>query len=350
MSDRGFKGIWIPSAVWLSEDLSLLEKCFFAEIDSLDNGDRGCTASNGYLSGFFGLSKEYVSKQISKLEKRGLIECTYDKETNRTIRVTQNGRLFLAGLPISEYERKPADKPEDGQEQGLNDWTRGGCPNGQGGVVQMDKGGVVQMDKHITKEDNKENNKGEREAQAPAPKRTRSIFVPPTAEEAEAYFLEIEAPGEGEAFANYHTSRGWIVGNSGMKDWKAAARTWKANAKRFGAAAGTGTAGAGSAGSAGRGASSVNAAAAIREVEAALNSREYFVQTGYSAAEGRQVVKAKNLPAWSDPAIGAAVDSAGGFFKLRERVTQGTVPESIWKGQIERYYRQEKEAAFQSGT
>ena len=41
---RDFKGIWIPKEIWLSEQLSLMEKVLFVEIHSLDNED-GCYAS-----------------------------------------------------------------------------------------------------------------------------------------------------------------------------------------------------------------------------------------------------------------------------------------------------------------
>ena len=33
---RDFKGIWIPREIWLNENLSLQEKAFIVEIDSLD--------------------------------------------------------------------------------------------------------------------------------------------------------------------------------------------------------------------------------------------------------------------------------------------------------------------------
>ena len=48
-----FKGIWIPKDIWLSDQLSLMEKVLFVEIHSLDN-ERGCYAGNKYFSEFFG--------------------------------------------------------------------------------------------------------------------------------------------------------------------------------------------------------------------------------------------------------------------------------------------------------
>lgn len=71
--ERAFKGVWIPKEVWLSKDLSLQEKVFLAEIDSLDN-DKGCYASNKYFADFFGLSRGRCSQVISGLEKKGIIK------------------------------------------------------------------------------------------------------------------------------------------------------------------------------------------------------------------------------------------------------------------------------------
>jgi hypothetical protein len=63
---RDFKGIWIPREIWFDGRLSFTEKCLLAEIDSLDNG-MGCSASNKYLSGFFGISERQIRSGISHL-------------------------------------------------------------------------------------------------------------------------------------------------------------------------------------------------------------------------------------------------------------------------------------------
>jgi len=74
--ERAFKGIWIPKEIWLNENLTLLEKVFLVEIDSLDN-EEGCYASNEYFSGFFKLSKNRCSEVIKSLEKKGLVKISY---------------------------------------------------------------------------------------------------------------------------------------------------------------------------------------------------------------------------------------------------------------------------------
>lgn len=38
---------------------------------------------------------------------------------------------------------------------------------------------------------------------------------------------------DAESFVDYYTSKGWVVGKSPMKDWKAAIRTWNKNHAKF---------------------------------------------------------------------------------------------------------------------
>lgn len=70
---RNFKGIWIPKEIWLHPDLDCFEKVLWAEIDSLDNEERGCTASNAYLQKFFNIKERCLQLGLAKLKKLGLI-------------------------------------------------------------------------------------------------------------------------------------------------------------------------------------------------------------------------------------------------------------------------------------
>lgn len=69
---RDFKGVWIPKEVWLDTRLNALDKVILMEIDSLDQDEKGCYASNEHLANFCQCSKTKVSTAISKL-----IECGY---------------------------------------------------------------------------------------------------------------------------------------------------------------------------------------------------------------------------------------------------------------------------------
>lgn len=68
---RDFKGIWIPSDIWLDERLNALEKAILMEIDSLDVD--GCYASNEYLADFCKCSERKITEAISKLIELGYI-------------------------------------------------------------------------------------------------------------------------------------------------------------------------------------------------------------------------------------------------------------------------------------
>jgi hypothetical protein len=54
-------------------------------------------------------------------------------------------------------------------------------------------------------------------------------FERPSADEVTAYAKEISFDLDGQKFCDFYTSKGWLVGKSPMKDWKAAIRTWKKN-------------------------------------------------------------------------------------------------------------------------
>ena len=84
MVNRSFRGVWIPRDIWLNKDLSITEKCFLAEIDSLGGSEEGCFASNQYFGEFFNLSKERARKIIGELKKKGYLEITltYKGNTN----------------------------------------------------------------------------------------------------------------------------------------------------------------------------------------------------------------------------------------------------------------------------
>ena len=127
MQKRKFKGIWIPASVWLSADMTLLEKVFLAEIDSLSGEENtGCYASNKYFGEFFSLSKRQVCRVINTLLKKGLIRSQIDK--------AGGNRRLLTLSPEMSIALSPKMSIGSGQD----------CPQG------MDKNGDTPMDKNVT--------------------------------------------------------------------------------------------------------------------------------------------------------------------------------------------------------
>lgn len=52
-------------------------------------------------------------------------------------------------------------------------------------------------------------------------------FVPPSVDDVRAYCLERKNSVDPEGFVDFYESKGWIVGKTKMKDWKAAVRNWE---------------------------------------------------------------------------------------------------------------------------
>jgi hypothetical protein len=59
-------------------------------------------------------------------------------------------------------------------------------------------------------------------ARRPAPR-----FKPPTVDEVRAYCEERKNRVDPQGFVDFYTSKGWLVGKTPMKDWRAAVRTWE---------------------------------------------------------------------------------------------------------------------------
>ena len=78
--ERDFKGVWIPKELYLDKNLNWTEKILLIEIDSLD-GEEGCFATNEHFANHLMVSKDRVSKIISKLNSKGYVtvELIYKK-------------------------------------------------------------------------------------------------------------------------------------------------------------------------------------------------------------------------------------------------------------------------------
>ena len=57
----------------------------------------------------------------------------------------------------------------------------------------------------------------------------RTVFAPPSPEDVEVYSQSIGYPMNGQAWCDSYEQKGWMVGKTRMKSWKAAVRNWKHN-------------------------------------------------------------------------------------------------------------------------
>lgn len=68
--------------------------------------------------------------------------------------------------------------------------------------------------------------------------RSRSTrFVPPSSDEVQRYCDERHNGIVGSEFCDFYASKGWMIGKTRMKDWKAAIRTWERKRQEIKAAA-----------------------------------------------------------------------------------------------------------------
>lgn len=65
---------------------------------------------------------------------------------------------------------------------------------------------------------------------SPPPPSGPKRFVPPTLAEVQSYVAQRQSPVDPQEFIDFYASKGWMVGKTPMKDWKAACRnaeTWE---------------------------------------------------------------------------------------------------------------------------
>ena len=96
--NRDFKGVWIPREIWLSTNLSIIEKILITEISSLDN-ENNCTAGNDYFAEFCNCSTSAITKALKHLKELGLIEEVGFNGRIRKLRVVN-----FTTLPSKIYE------------------------------------------------------------------------------------------------------------------------------------------------------------------------------------------------------------------------------------------------------
>jgi hypothetical protein len=129
--NRDFKGVWIPKEIWLNTDLSIIEKVLLVEIDSLDNSDRGCFASNEYLASFVQLSEGRVANIISDLKKRKFIIQLFFDGRNRGLRTQISESSFNENVKadLTKKTNQPTRKREHNNTENKtnNNTTDKGC-------------------------------------------------------------------------------------------------------------------------------------------------------------------------------------------------------------------------------
>lgn len=184
--DRIVKGIWIPIEIWQNRSLSWNEKILLMEIDSFTAKDRECYISNEYIAELLGVSVSWASKCLSHLLELGLVRV-----------VKFDGR--------KRYVESTIQFKADLNESSMQDGTK---------VPYTNNNEYINNNNSLYK-------KGS------------SRFQKPTIEEIRQYCQEEGYNVDAEQFFNFYESKGWLVGKSPMKNWRAAVSTWNKREKEI---------------------------------------------------------------------------------------------------------------------
>lgn len=186
----------IPAEIRYDEDLIPNAKLLYGEITALCNKKGYCWATNDYFAALYKTSEKTITRWVKNLETKGYIATTvqtfrYNDGTIRKIRY-----IFLDKNML------------DHMDKNVLNHTDKNAPNHPDENVPY----------NITLNNNTSKNIKERSAKR---------FMPPTIKEVTEYCLERKNYINPQQFVDYYTAKGWKVGNTPMKDWKAAVRTWE---------------------------------------------------------------------------------------------------------------------------
>ena len=184
--ERLIKGIWIPIEIWQDKSLSWNEKILLMEIDSFTSKGHECYISNEYIAELLGVSMSWASKCLSHLMEVGYVKMVRFDGRKRYV---ESAIQFKADLNNSS----------------------------------MQDGTLVQ---HTNIENKYINNNS-------LYKKSNSHFQKPSLEDVRKYCISRGNQVDPEQFFNFYESKGWIIGKSPMKDWRAAVRTWEKREKEI---------------------------------------------------------------------------------------------------------------------
>ncbi len=129
---------------------------------------------------------------------------------------------FILPMLLDQIDRD-AEKREQFAEKQRENGKKGGRPP-KPRETQQNPENPTQAKKAKDKNKNKDNI-------PPTPlaggEGVSSRFVPPTPQEVADYCQQRQNGIDGNEFCDFYASKGWMIGKSKMKDWRAAVRTWE---------------------------------------------------------------------------------------------------------------------------
>lgn len=110
---REFTGVWIPSEVYLNEDICWSAKIIFIEIHSYTSRGGDCFFGNEHIAKFVGISIRQVQKHLVTLTEIGWIEETYFDGRRRHLRSRMR---FISDMNKSSPQQRIKVHPSSEQK------------------------------------------------------------------------------------------------------------------------------------------------------------------------------------------------------------------------------------------
>ena len=201
--EEGGMFLVIPSVVQLDMELPLSAKALYGIVTWKCNSRAYTWATNRELGEALGVSPKRAGALLSLLEERGHIET--EIEYRDGTREVMHRYIY----PVMKSARgivHPTPPPENAEvicniKKEIKNNTPYSPPAGDSAPAEP--------------------------ASKDKPKPNRRRFVPPDIEQVAAYCRERGNDIDPETFVDHYAAKGWMVGRSPMKDWKAAVRTWE---------------------------------------------------------------------------------------------------------------------------
>jgi len=194
-----FIGCFIPNWLARCENISSSEKIVYARLCQFAGKDGECFPRQETIAVEVGLKVDAVNKIIKRLAELKLIE---------------SKRVGLGKPNKYKFLWHDLMNPDNGNHESRTMET----------IVQETDSGTEQETDSGTEHIYKENHIRESYIK-------RNVFKAPCVDEIVSYCRERNNNVDGAYFYDYYKTRGWLLGKTKMRDWKAAIRTWERNNK-----------------------------------------------------------------------------------------------------------------------
>lgn len=138
--------------------------------------------------------------------------------------------IFTLIRPTLEVGRSKAENRSRAEQTSLSAEQTGNRPEQTQNKRKQTDNKPEQTRKEKEKEKEREKESENDSYCSPPPPSGPKRFVPPTLAEVQSYVAQRQSPVDPQGFIDFYASKGWMVGKTPMKDWKAACRnaeTWE---------------------------------------------------------------------------------------------------------------------------